>query len=970
MTPPPGGHKILVVEDNSATRRSVAKALARKGHNVLEAPDGKTARELMRAEQPRVVLQDLMLPDADGFELVGELRRLARGSDVSILAFSGFVTAGDDARASSVGFDDIIAKPIAPSRLVPLIEAHLPVAAPKAERIGAGRRVVLADDDPMQLKLASFRLARLGFEIEAVADGKAALDAVRRKVPDVVISDVMMPGLDGFGLAMAIRTDPDLERLPVLLVTSSYVEPADRELARRAGANDLLPRTPELVEVIEALGSTLKSAPRQPVPLAREKLVDLEKEHNQRVFRQLERQVMLNAGLAKRCSVLSSELTVLTGISDAVLKHKDVESALDEALAACFDAGGIAVGALYTRGTDDRLKVRSVGTGHALASTDELSRLFGHEELLHSVLREGHTVYLAAERVSSDREQELLSRVHAQAMLLVPLLDTDRPVGALLMVTRGRELDQADWTAFARGVANQIAHVIKLARAYEEREVAERKAREHAALLDAMFASAPDYVMHIDLDGTIRFINRDARGVAAADWVGTSLWEVQTGEYQDLLKDALDRMIVTGEPQGFEGPVRRPDGTTVWFSTRLGPVKERGKITGAVIVSRDISDRKATELHLMVADRMASVGTLAAGVAHEINNPLASVIANLDMAVQDIASLAQRTTLPPDLVEELADARAAADRVREIVRDLKIFSRAEEERQGAVDVVAVLESTLRMAWNELRHRAKLVKKYETVPLVEANESRLSQVFLNLLINAVHAIPMGNYDQNRITITTSTDSLGRVVVKIADTGTGIPEDVRARLFTPFFTTKPVGVGTGLGLAISHRIITSMGGSIEFTSEVGRGTEFTVTLPVAKSPALERASQRIELPPPVRRGQVLVIDDEETLGSAIRRYLSHDHDVSAVTSAGEALELFEKGGHYDVILCDLMMPQMTGMELFAIVQHRFPRLADKVIFLTGGAFTTSAREFLSTITNRHLEKPFDLQALRKLINTIVR
>ncbi len=230
--------------------------------------------------------------------------------------------------------------------------------------------------------------------------------------------------------------------------------------------------------------------------------------------------------------------------------------------------------------------------------------------------------------------------------------------------------------------------------------------------------------------------------------------------------------------------------------------------------------------------------------------------------------------------------------------------------------------------------------------------------------------MGNYDQNRITVSAATDSIGRVAVKIADTGTGIPEDVRARMFTPFFTTKPVGVGTGLGLAISHRIITNLGGTIEFVSEVGRGTEFIVTLPVAKSPALQRASQRIDLPPPVRRGKVLVIDDEETLGAAIKRYLTHDHDVVAVTSAGAALELFGVGEEYDVILCDLMMPQMTGMELFAEMQAKFPELAEKIIFLTGGAFTASAREFLASTTTRHLEKPFDLQALRKLINTLVR
>jgi DNA-binding response OmpR family regulator len=194
----------MVVDDNSATRRMVRTALQRKGHSVIEAPDGKTARELMKREHPRVVIQDLMLPDADGFKLVGELRDLARGSDVSILAFSGFVSELDEARVSTVGFDDIIPKPIAPSRLVPLVEAHLPAHVPKTERFGEGRRLVVADDDPMQLKLAQFRLSRLGFEIEAVGDGKQALEAIRRNPPDVIVSDVMMPEVDGFALALAL----------------------------------------------------------------------------------------------------------------------------------------------------------------------------------------------------------------------------------------------------------------------------------------------------------------------------------------------------------------------------------------------------------------------------------------------------------------------------------------------------------------------------------------------------------------------------------------------------------------------------------------------------------------------------------------------------------------------------------------------------------------------------------------------
>ena len=244
-------HKIMVVDDNSVTRRMVRNALQRNGHDVIEAPDGATARELMRKEHPRVVLQDLMLPDADGFELVGELRDLAEGTDVSILAFSGFVSELDEARVSTVGFDDIIAKPIAPSRLVPIIEAHLPTPVPPGGKFGAGRRVVIADDDPIQLKLATFRLSRLGFDVEGVADGRAALTAIKRMVPDALVSDVMMPELDGFGLAMAVRQDPTLRKQPPAAGTPPLVIPSP------AATQRLGPQTAEVSEWLQRINKYL-----------------------------------------------------------------------------------------------------------------------------------------------------------------------------------------------------------------------------------------------------------------------------------------------------------------------------------------------------------------------------------------------------------------------------------------------------------------------------------------------------------------------------------------------------------------------------------------------------------------------------------------------------------------------------------------------------------------------------------------
>jgi PAS domain S-box-containing protein len=957
---------VMVVDDNAATRRMVKNALARHGYRVIEAADGATARALMVSEHPRVVLQDLVLPDTDGFTLVGELRKLST-SDVTILAFSGFVSKLDEARISAVGFDHIIPKPIAPSALVPLVEAHFPPPAAKSERFGQGKRVVVADDDPLQLKLASFRLGRLGFEIETVPDGAAALAAIRRQRPDAVVSDVMMPELDGFGLAMALRQDPALASLPLVLVTSSYVEPSDRELAKRAGANELIVRTPELAEVIEHLRMTLSStAPATTVEAAA--VPELERERNRRVFRQLERQVLLNTGLAKRCSSLASELTVLTGIADAVLKHRDIGTALDDALATCFDAGGLSVGALYLFDESGALSVRAVGNDGSPWQPAGLRTFFGHEPLLMSAIKGSSALYVPSQDVPGDIAASLLAACDATAILVEPLASTSGPLGALLMVSRGRELDEQDWRAFAHGVGVQLSQVLTLSRAYKNVEAAEQKAAKHAAILEAVFESAPDYVIQLDREGIVRFINRIEPPRTISQIIGTRWIDYLAPDERPKVEAAFASGLL-GITSELEIQAAHPGAVPKFFHCRIGPVREQGTITGFVMVARDVTDRKQTEMQLMLADRMASVGTLAAGVAHEINNPLAAVIANLDMALQDLVDLGDAPDLPPDLLDELRDARVSADRVREIVRDLKLFSRTHEDQFGAVNVEKVLDSTLRMAWNEIRHRAKLVKAYGAVPRVVANESRLGQVLLNLIVNAVQAIPEGNYESNQIRITTTTAD-GQVVIAIADTGGGMPAEVKQRLFTPFFTTKPVGVGTGLGLAISHRIVSAMGGTITFESELGQGTEFRISLPIA-GPTTQPVTQKIPVAAiAARRARILVIDDEEMLGQAIRRYLAQEHDVEAVTSARVALELIAGGARYDVVLCDLMMPQISGMEVHETVAKIDKAQSERIVFMTGGAFTDRARTFFESTNNQRIEKPFDLKTLRYFVNELIR
>ncbi len=375
--------------------------------------------------------------------------------------------------------------------------------------------------------------------------------------------------------------------------------------------------------------------------------------------------------------------------------------------------------------------------------------------------------------------------------------------------------------------------------------------------------------------------------------------------------------------------------------------------------------RTLTE-RLAISERVAAAGMLAAGVAHEINNPLAVIMANLDfmaslLGSRTSASGAERAS---ELAESLADAREAGERIRAIVRDMKLFSRPRHEAREPVDVRRVVESSIRMARNEIVSRARLVREFGDVPTAETNEARLGQILLNLLVNAAQSIPEGGAASNVIRVVTKLSEAGAVVIEVRDTGSGMPKEILARVFDPFFTTKPVGVGTGLGLALCHRMVTDLDGEIAVESEVGKGTVFRVTLPA--SPGEPQATAEVrETEIATRRARVLVIDDEVAVGRALERSLRRHHDVVLLTSGKEALARISAGERFDAIFSDLMMPQVSGMDLFERLSQIAIDQAKKMIFVTGGAFTERGREFLGRVPNPRIEKPFEIANILAMI-----
>ncbi len=382
--------------------------------------------------------------------------------------------------------------------------------------------------------------------------------------------------------------------------------------------------------------------------------------------------------------------------------------------------------------------------------------------------------------------------------------------------------------------------------------------------------------------------------------------------------------------------------------------RQIGTITPKSLATALLAQDRELRGKLAIADRMVAVGTLAAGLAHEINNPLTYVSANLELLQKALGTMPGESEAVRDAKALVGDIREGVRRVRDTVRDLRLFSKADDGSSAPIDVERVLEFALNLADNEIKHRAVLARDLAPLPPVQANEGQLGQVFLNLLLNAAQSIPEGAAHQHEIRVVTRTDYAGHAVIEIRDTGCGIPEQDHARIFEPFFTTK-ARHGSGLGLSICDGIVASLEGRIEVESREGKGSVFRVVLPAASGVPRPRSiapESRAVAP----RGRFLVIDDEQSIVRMLRRVLGADQTL-ACTSGAEALALLRRGARFDAILCDLLMPETTGMDLYDELMRSAPDQARRMVFMSGGTFTDRARAFLEKAPNPRLAKPFD-------------
>ena len=501
---------------------------------------------------------------------------------------------------------------------------------------------------------------------------------------------------------------------------------------------------------------------------------------------------------------------------------------------------------------------------------------------------------------------------------------------------------------------------------YFGRKREEDALRRSERRLGSILAALPLPVLIAADDSTLLYCNTPATETFGLDpdarerLSGLGLFEA-TGALADLFDTVKRQEEIVGRELVLRNAEGRRFSALVSCHALLLPGGERG----TVITVLDVTSYNRAQAALRVNERMATVGTLAAGVAHEINNPLAYVIANLErlaVMVEKSESVPEKADLKV-MRSSINHALEGAERVKRIVGDLRALSRDDPEPATAVALEEILEQAIRIAEVTWRHRATIERDYRGGSLVLANRGRLAQVVLNLIMNAAQAIPEGAIESNSIRIATRPSDEARHELIVEDTGCGMSDDQMAQIFEPFYTSKRPSEGTGLGLAIARRIVEDLGGEIEVDSELGRGTTLRVVLPAAESEVASESEQPTPIPVPRRDlsgVSILIIDDEPALTEVLAEMLD-EFNVTIASSGREALAVLAAES-FEVVLCDLMMPDVTGVELY---ERCSPVVRETFVFMTGGAFTESAQRFIRTVDNLCLEKPVDLEELRRAV-----
>ncbi len=514
-------------------------------------------------------------------------------------------------------------------------------------------------------------------------------------------------------------------------------------------------------------------------------------------------------------------------------------------------------------------------------------------------------------------------------------------------------------TSFAMGEVERLAQIADHAGAGYQTARAGEALRKSEERYRRLFRSASDAIFTLDRDGTITSFNEAAErlwNVKAAKVVGLSWEQVLPFESPAMVAEQIQH-AVAGESCAFEAWLRRPDAGRGVAAMTLSPLVEQGRTTALLGIVRDVSEQRGVQAQLLQAEKMSAIGQLVGGMAHEINNPLASILVNMEMLLAEAKD--------PSQLETLTAIKTETDRAAQIVRNLLTYVRGQGSSRALVDLRDSIRSALALRRNQLlNHQIEVdVDLPDSPVLVSGNTVNLQQVLMNLLVNAEHAIRThGGRGKVWLKLTVA-EHWARVTVD--DSGPGIPPELLGRVFDPFYTTKPEGEGTGLGLSVSAGIVADHDGKISAAAHPGGGARFLVELPLSQSVAPMPVAQPPRPAVPHAgahsRGRLLLVDDEPDIRRSISKFLTRTGwQVDLADSGEEGLRLLGVG-NYTVVLCDLRMPGMSGHEFYRRLEASASPAIGQLIFMTGDVLSPEASRFLQAAARPVLSKPFTLQDL---------
>ena len=542
--------------------------------------------------------------------------------------------------------------------------------------------------------------------------------------------------------------------------------------------------------------------------------------------------------------------------------------------------------------------------------------------------------------------------------LVTSLTETDTPVEVSAALS---ESEQKYWAAIVADTRSS----------HEIEEAVRRSEERFESLVDSLVES-----VWIVRAGRLVYANSAAQSllqVSGGELQGQAFLPLVHKDDQTQVEQQFCR-VTQGEPVApFECRLNQGTHQTILVELSSIGIDYEG---GAAILSfgRDVTERKRSEASLLQSDRLASLGMLAGGMAHSLNNPLTYVLLNLDHLAKRLPLMAGEASYVADALARMDEAREGAERMANIVKRMRNLARTDDNEIRAIDLRSVLESVVEIVGNEMHHRGRLTTVFEQVPPVIANESRIEQVCLGLFLFAARILPEASANTNGVRLSLYSEDRQNAIIEIVCEGVEFDTAQLRSLFEPFASSDEARTA-GFGLSVCSSIVDQLGGQIRAESLPGTGLFLRITFPCTRQSASTEppppSSQQSSNPPSTESGsgKILVIDDDPGVGRALRLMLEEEHDVTCFTSPRDALRRLLQDPGFDLVFCDLMMPELTGMDIYQVLRFNRPGYESRLVFMTGGAFTAAAKRFLAQVPNSRVEKPFNLRALQRLVQRSV-